>query len=276
MVRPGSEGRQTRDGGPIEPIGPDGWPIRGTRGRATPPHDGRVTSWPRGIGLGAVGAVALGLAAALTGVGQVAATPAATVVRHVTTTRGVVALTFDDAWDPSPTRRVVETLRAADVPATFFPVADGVERDPGLWRTIAAAGYPVGNHTVDHRDLTRLSDAAVRDELERARTTIERATGRPMAPLLRPPNGALDERIRRLADALGFGTIVLWDVASSDWAEPSADLVAERSLAGTAGSIVLLHAGPESTVDALPSIIAGYRARGFTFVTVPQLLAAGG
>lgn len=202
--------------------------------------------------------------------------PPAAVVADVAGADRVVALTFDDAWDPSSTRAVFDILQAEAVPATFFPVAVGVERDPALWRRIAASGDPIGNHSVDHPDLTALSDEALVAEIADAKRAIEAAIGGPSAPLLRPPFGRLDDRVRHVAGAAGYATLVLWNVASNDWAEPDPTLVASRSLAGGAGSIVLLHAGPASTIAALPTIIAGYRARGFAFVTVPELLAAAG
>ncbi|HEY3523803.1 MAG TPA: polysaccharide deacetylase family protein [Candidatus Limnocylindrales bacterium] len=234
---------------------------------------------PLRIPLPVVGAcLAVGLAVILGGAAPGAAlgAPPARVVSNVPAAGHVVALTFDDAWDPAATRRLFEILAAEDVPATFFPVAVGVEGDPALWREIVAAGDVVGSHTIDHPDLTALSDERLVAEIGGARRAIEAALGERMAPLLRPPFGRLDDRVRHVAAAAGYGTLVLWDVASSDWAEPDPSVVAARSLAGHDGSIVLLHAGPASTIAALPAIIAGYRARGFALVTVPALLAAAG
>jgi peptidoglycan/xylan/chitin deacetylase (PgdA/CDA1 family) len=214
----------------------------------------------------------LGLALATAATEPALGAPAAGVISHGTSGRHVVALTFDDAWDPGAARRIFAILSAADVPATFFPVATGVVADPALWRSIAVAGNVIGNHTVSHASLTTVDDLRLVGEIAGARTTIEQAIGRPMAPLLRPPNGAYDDRVLRAAGDLGFGTVVMWDVASADWTNPPPEVVAERSLTGGDGSIVLLHVGPESTIEALPAIIAGYRARGFSFVTVPELL----
>ncbi|HEU4571229.1 MAG TPA: polysaccharide deacetylase family protein [Candidatus Limnocylindrales bacterium] len=227
------------------------------------------------LGLGARTPVAgAPLAGAPLAGAPVAGAPLARIVSRGPASAHVVALTFDDAWDPAATGRIFATLRANGVAATFFPVGKAVAAAPDLWRSIAQAGYPIANHSDTHPTLTSLSDEAVSREIVDARSTVERVTGRPMAPFLRPPNGAIDDRVRGIAERLGFATIVMWAVASSDWTEPGAAAVVQRSLAGTDGSIVLLHAGPASTVAALPAIIAGYRARGFSFVAVPQLLAA--
>ena len=45
---------------------------------------------------------------------------------------------------------------------------------------------------------------------------------------------------------------------------------------GTNGSTVLMHANRSISAQALPSVIASYRSRGFTFVTVGQLLGIPG
>jgi peptidoglycan/xylan/chitin deacetylase (PgdA/CDA1 family) len=95
-----------------------------------------------------------------------------------------------------------------------------------------------------------------------------------MIPFLRPPYGSVNDDVRRSAAAAGFPTLVLWTVAGVDWSETDPAVVARNALDGGPGSIVLLHAGPAVTVGALPAIIAGFRARGYRFVTVPELLGA--
>lgn len=277
MVRPSVERRQTTC--PTTSAPDDAPPLPHPAGRTGGRHDAppggtiAIVQVPvRRVLLGVI-APTLALVLAAGAVEPALGAPPAGVVSHGTSSRHAIALTFDDAWDPAATRAVFETLRAADARATFFPVADGVARDPGLWREIADVGYPIGNHSTSHPDLTAISTDELVAQIADARRTTERVIGRPMSPLLRPPYGRVDDRLRRVADALGYPTIVLWDVASSDWSETDASLVATRSLAGTDASIVLLHAGPAATIGALPAIIAGYRAGGFELVTVPELLA---
>ncbi len=102
---------------------------------------------------------------------------------------------------------------------------------------------------------------------------MEQVTGRPMIPMFRPPYGDHDAASDAAAAAAGFPTIVLWDVVGgdADLGATDASVLANAS-AGLPGSIVLLHAGPSVTPRILPALIARYRARGFTFVTVPELL----
>ena len=65
---------------------------------------------------------------------------------------------------------------------------------------------------------------------------------------------------------------LLVDVDTRDWSGIGPAAIAVAAEAGTNGSILLMHAGPANTPRALPAIIAWYRARGFRFVTVPELM----
>jgi len=220
----------------------------------------------------ALGAPLLALVLAAGVVQPALGAPSATVVAHGDPSQPAVALTFDDDLDAAATRAIFAILTRERVPATFFPLAPAVAQDPLLWRSIADAGYPIGNHTTTHADLTTVDSDRITTEIAGARRTIERAIGRPSAPLFRPPFGRLDARVAQVAGSLGYRTVVLWDTASSDWLGVTPADVTADSLAGGSGCIVLLHAGPAATIAALPAIIAGYRARGIRLVTVPELL----
>ena len=226
----------------------------------------------RFVQIGAVLLIGLGFAAA-------SAAPAyATTVARVVFSGGrgqpVVALTFDDGNDATQLRLIFHILRAAHVPATFFPFAQAMTLDPALWHSLAAASYPIGNHTVTHPDLLRVSDAALRGEIVGATAMIRAISGRAPIPVFRPPFGAWDMRVAAAASAAGYPTLLLWDVDPRDWSGISSPVIAQRVLTHTrAGSVVLLHVGPYHTAAALPTIIAGLARRGFRFVTVPQLLA---
>ncbi len=89
---------------------------------------------------------------------------------------------------------------------------------------------------------------------------------------MRPPGGSYTKATAQAIARAGYSTIVLWDVDARDWAGGSASTIRVRAIRGTNGSIVLMHAGPTNTVKALPAIIASYKARGFHFVTIPELL----
>lgn len=202
--------------------------------------------------------------------------PPARVVYRVKTRQKIVALTFDDGWSPTAGRLIVDTLLREHVAATFFVNARYLHWDLGLWRTIAASGFVVGNHTYDHRDLTTMSAAAIEADLRRDADVFQQLTGYAMAPIFRPPYGAHDRRVDAAVRAAGYSIEILWDVVAGDTSASRSDaaLIAAATR-GRPGSIVLMHMGPSATPRILAAVIASYRARGFRFVTIPQLLAAG-
>jgi peptidoglycan/xylan/chitin deacetylase (PgdA/CDA1 family) len=189
----------------------------------------------------------------------------------------VVALTFDDGWSTPRCQKILEILVAEKVPATFFPNALYVREHPEFWRRVAELGFPIGNHTVNHRDLTQLTGAAVFKEIDRNRKVVEQITGVPMIRVMRPPYGAYNKRTLRQAARAGFPTLLLWDVTATDTSRrASKRSMIKAALSGRNGSVVVLHCGPKATPRILPKIIEGYRARGFRFVTVPVLLGIDG
>ena len=205
----------------------------------------------------------------------VAADGSARVLRHGSRTQKVVALTFDDGWGRTASERILAVLIAEKVSATFFPYALAVRANPELWRRVAAAGFPIGNHTWSHPYMPGLTQHEMEWQIAASKRLIESVTGVPMLRVFRPPYGSYDRRVLAAAANQGFPTALLWDASTGDsgrW--PSYRSVLRGGTAGTNGSVVLLHAGPMVTADALRDIIRNYRARGFRFVTVSELLGS--
>jgi peptidoglycan/xylan/chitin deacetylase (PgdA/CDA1 family) len=196
------------------------------------------------------------------------------IVYHGARDQPVVALTFDDGWSVGNCRQILDILQRRKVAATFFPYARAVQGSPGFWRRVADAGYPIANHTSTHPDMTTLSLADATAEITRARAIVERATGHKMIRVFRPPYGAWDKTVVQAVRAAGFSTVLLWDATDADTSRTASDASMLRSaLRGRNGSIVLMHCGPAATPRILERVIDGYVARGFGFVTIPQLLS---
>jgi peptidoglycan/xylan/chitin deacetylase (PgdA/CDA1 family) len=194
------------------------------------------------------------------------------VLRHGPRTEQVIALTFDDGWGWRRCAKVVRTLDKAGVPATFFPNGMYVAAAPAFWGDVAQR-YPFGNHTNHHLSLPGLSATRIRAEIADDERRIEAITGVPMIKVLRPPFGARDPRVDRVAASLGYHHVLLWDTRIGDSSRRSSERTMLRAaLRGRPGSVVLMHCGNPRTVRLLPKVIAGYQARGFRFVTVPELL----
>jgi peptidoglycan/xylan/chitin deacetylase (PgdA/CDA1 family) len=184
-----------------------------------------------------------------------------------------IALTVDDGWGPENVRRIFDYLQEHKVAATFLPYARAMTLDRSLWHQIAAAGYPLANHTNSHPFLTRLTATQQHYELTNARHTAEQITGRAILPIFRPPYGDYNATTLKVAADAGYPTVVLWDTTDLDTTGTrSTSAMTAAAERGTNGSILLVHGGPSLTPVVLPGIIAHYRARGFTFVTLPELL----
>jgi peptidoglycan/xylan/chitin deacetylase (PgdA/CDA1 family) len=178
-----------------------------------------------------------------------------------------VALTFDDGPHPETTPALLAALRRAGVRATFFVVGDAVDRWPDLVRQIAADGHTLGNHTQRHRMLTFRTTAQVADEVAACQRALARVGVR--ARLFRPPHGFKSVGLHPILRRHGL-RLVAWQGSLRDTDAPATDVLVERALAvAGAGRILLLHDQPgcrERTIDAVPAIIARYRALGYELV----------
>lgn len=183
-----------------------------------------------------------------------------------------IAITFDDGPHAQNTPRLLDMLRARNIKATFFVVGRNVDLYPGIARQVVAEGHEIASHSYTHRLLTKLSDDQVRQEFDKTRDAIVKATG--VQPrVMRPPYGALLQRQREWVHAeYGYPTI-LWSVDPNDWQRPGSSVVCARILAQTSsGGIILAHDIHAGTVDAMPATLDGLLRKGYKFVTVSQLL----
>ncbi len=182
-----------------------------------------------------------------------------------------VALTFDDG-PGRQTDRLLSILAEYGARATFFAVGANAEAQPALLRRIADAGHLIANHSWSHRDLATLDIRKISDELSRTQMTI--GTVGPAPALLRAPYGGLTAQVVTAARALKL-SIVGWSVDTADARDSNPAAVARRTIDGARpGSVILMHDGGPATLKALPKTLKALAARGYSFVTVPELYGA--
>lgn len=189
----------------------------------------------------------------------------------------VIALTFDDVPDPRFTPQLLNILKKYHVKATFFVVGSRAEKHPALVKRMIREGHAIGNHSYNHPQFVKLKMNDFRTQIIETENIIQTLAGyKPR--LIRPPYGDISEQQLRWAKNHGY-KLVNWNVDSLDWKGLSKTQVRNNILAHAGrGAIILQHGGggPGSnlsgTIQALPEVITIMRKRGYTFVTVPQLL----
>lgn len=193
-------------------------------------------------------------------------------IYSVETDEKAVALTFDAAWGADKTLGILETIEQKDAKATFFLVSFWAEKYENELKTLAASDkIEIGTHSATHPYMSKLSRTQIDLELSTSKSLIESITGRKVE-LFRPPYGDYSDTLLTAATEQGLHSIQ-WDVDSLDWKGLSKEQIASRVVGGCRnGSIVLMHNDGKHTLEALPSIIDGLRAKGFTFKTVGELI----
>jgi len=184
--------------------------------------------------------------------------------------RKLIALTFDDG--PSIyTPQLLSVLERNKVHATFFLVGNLIRGNDALLKRMLRDGDAIGNHTFTHANVAHGNLG----QLVNTTRAIQRATGGYTPCIFRPPYGAFSNALIAQARGLGMNTIY-WTVDPSDYTRPGTQAIVSRDVAGArSGAIVLNHdgGGPrDQTVAAIPQVISILRARGYSFVTVPELL----
>jgi peptidoglycan/xylan/chitin deacetylase (PgdA/CDA1 family) len=196
-----------------------------------------------------------------------------------------IALTFDAEHPDRPRCRpgvqdeLIDALDRLDVRATFFIQGRWAEAYPATARRIGRAGHLIGSHGFYHIRLPLLSDAGLAEDIGAAQDAIETHAGVSPVPWFRCPFGAGhdDPRVIDAIRAAGYRN-VHWDVWAEDWEPYRTAAGIESDVAAGAldhgdGAVILLHAWPEPTLDALPGLVARIRRGGARLVTLDELPA---
>ena len=181
-----------------------------------------------------------------------------------------VAITFDDGPNPS-TQKLLDILSQEGVKATFFMVGSQVRLNPAIVKTMADNGHEIEAHTFSHRNLLQLTEKEAERELLRSAAAIRDATGKESA-LFRPPGGHLSPAGEAAAGNYGF-TGVYWTLLCSSYERSSPERMTEYVASSIHdGAVVLMHNGDRVTLKALPAIISDLKAKGYSFVTLSELI----
>ena len=194
------------------------------------------------------------------------------------TSEKVLYLTFDAGYENGCTARILDTLKEKQVSAAFFLVGNYIRRNPDLVRRMAEEGHIVGNHTMHHYDMSKLSDkAAFSKELTDLEALYQETVGQALPKFYRPPQGIYSEENLKMAQELGYRT-VFWSLAYVDWnndAQPTREAAFAKLLPRTHnGAVVLLHSTSKTNAEILGELIDKWKAMGYRFGTLEELFSS--
>jgi len=186
----------------------------------------------------------------------------------------VLSLSFDAAWGNEDTQQLIDILGKYNIKATFFVVGEWVDKYPESVKALSDAGHEIMNHSNDHKHFSKLSSDKIIEDINLCNDKIEAVTGK-RPTLFRPPYGEYNDNVVSTVNSMGLYCIQ-WDVDSLDWKDLTAAAIQKRVLQRVKpGSIVLFHNAAKNTPAALPSIIDGLIAQGYSFLPISQLIYTG-
>lgn len=192
-------------------------------------------------------------------------------IYSVETEEKKIAISFDAAWGADKTRDIMALCDEYNVKATFFLVGFWIEKYPEMVKEIYNNGFEIGIHSNTHPDMTKLSKAQIREELETNINLIKDLTG--FTPkLFRPPYGYYNNNLIEVCDSLGLSCIE-WSVDSLDWKGLSAGEIAGRvSSKSNNGSIVLFHNNSDNIIGGLKMVLEYYKCNETQVVPIGELI----
>lgn len=232
------------------------------------------------LGYGAVETGAWGLSFTQVGEPPVGPASASELARYDAAYLGdtgekTIYLTFDAGYENGSTAKILDALKAHNAPAAFFLVGNYLERNPDLVRRMAAEGHTVGNHTLHHYDMSRISDRETFEkELAGVEELYRQVTGEELPRFYRPPQGVYSRENLEMAKELGYKT-VFWSLAYVDWnndAQPTAQEAFDKLIPRIHnGAVVLLHSTSQTNGEILDELLTRWEGMGYRFAPIGEL-----
>ncbi len=191
------------------------------------------------------------------------------------TSQKVICLTFDAGYENGCTERILDVLQKHDAPAAFFLVGNYIQKNADLVRRMVDEGHIVGNHTMHHYDMSKLTDkAAFAKELQDLEAVFKETTGKDLPKFYRPPQGIYSQDNLQAAKELGYKT-VFWSLAYADWnndAQPTREQAFDKLLPRIHnGAVVLLHSTSATNAEILDELLTKWEDMGYTFASIDTL-----
>ena len=186
-----------------------------------------------------------------------------------------IYLTFDAGYENGCTARILDVLQKHNAPAAFFLVGNYLEKNGDLVRRMVEEGHIVGNHTMHHKDMSKLNDPEVFGrELRDLEDLFREVTGKELPRYYRPPQGVYSEENLKMAQEMGYKT-VFWSLAYADWdneKQPTREQAFSKLLPRIHnGAVVLLHSTSQTNAEILDELLTKWEEMGYCFGSLTDL-----
>ena len=187
----------------------------------------------------------------------------------------VLYLTFDAGYENGCTAEILDILKKHNISAAFFLVGNYIERNPDLVRRMVDEGHIVGNHTMQHRDMSKITDREkFNKELLDLENLFRETTGKALPKFYRPPQGVYSAENLQYAKDLGYKTI-FWSLAYADWDnqnQPEESAAIQKLLSRTHnGAVILLHSTSQTNAKILDRLLTHWEQQGYRFGRLDEL-----
>lgn len=184
----------------------------------------------------------------------------------------IIYLTFDAGYENGNMPAILDALKKHNASATFFVVGNFVSDNPDLIQRMVSEGHTVGNHTMTHPDMSKISTKeAFTKELNGVEALYEQITGTSMAKFYRPPQGIYSTDNLAMAKEMGYHTF-FWSLAYVDWyqdQQPTKEEAFGKLLPRIhPGAIVLLHSTSSTNAQILDELLTKWEEMGYRFGTL--------
>lgn len=167
--------------------------------------------------------------------------------------------------------KILSILRRYSAKATFFIGGIWAEKNAETLLEIALNGHELACHGYLHRDHSKMTIEQNKEEIAICSRLVENVTGQKVK-LFAPPSGAFSESTERACKELGL-KMILWTKDTIDWRDRDVPLLVKRATKNISkGDLILMHS-KDQTVTALPQIIEAYQGKGYSLVTVSELIS---
>ena len=184
-----------------------------------------------------------------------------------------ISISFDAAWGADDTIEILNTLDKYNVKATFFMTGGWVDSYPDMVKEICSRGHDLGNHSHNHKQMSKLSASEQKDEIMYVTDKVKELTGYDVF-LFRPPYGDYNSTLINTVYGCNHYPIQ-WNVDSLDWRDYGVEniikTVTNHKALGN-GSIILMHNGAKYTAKALGTVIETLQSQGYTFIPISEMI----